>query len=84
METRPSPSSSGVGRNARGLHLDAVHLGECPQRDRDTLGIRATRSASVCQLHGRRLAGSKNNADDYTFIAIELAGSDEAPVRCLR
>jgi CO/xanthine dehydrogenase Mo-binding subunit len=46
-----------------------------------TLGIPGDKIRVVCQYMGGGF-GSKNNADDYTFIAIELAKRTKRPVRC--
>jgi xanthine dehydrogenase YagR molybdenum-binding subunit len=46
-----------------------------------TLGIPGDKIRVVCEFMGGGF-GSKNNADDYTFIAIELAKRTNRPVRC--
>ena len=72
------PVGRAVGRrHARGLHLDAVHLGR-PRRGRGRAsGCRADKVRVVCHYMGGGF-GSKNDPDDYTFIAIELATRDAA------
>jgi CO/xanthine dehydrogenase Mo-binding subunit len=47
----------------------------------DTLGIPADKIRVVCQYMGGGF-GSKNSADEHTFIAIELAKRTNRPVRC--
>jgi xanthine dehydrogenase YagR molybdenum-binding subunit len=45
------------------------------------LGLPADKVRVVCHYMGGGF-GSKNSADDYTFIAIELANRTHRPVRC--
>jgi xanthine dehydrogenase YagR molybdenum-binding subunit len=45
------------------------------------LGLPADKVRVVCHYMGGGF-GSKNSADDYTFIAIELASRTHRPVRC--
>ena len=69
METHQSVR---VGRrHARGLHLDAVHLGR-PRRGPEQLGLPPDKVRVVCDFMGGGF-GAKNGPGDYTFIAIELA-----------
>ena len=76
------PGRRAVARRlARGLHLDAVHLGRSRRGRRTTLGLPADKVRVVCNYMGGGF-GSKNGADDYTFIAIELAKRTQRPVRC--
>ena len=47
----------------------------------ETLGIEPDRVRVICEYMGGGF-GSKNGADDYTYIAIELARRTGRPVRC--
>ncbi len=47
----------------------------------ETLGIPGDKVRVICHYMGGGF-GSKNGADDYTFIAIELAKRTNRPVRC--
>ena len=60
------------GRHARGLHLDAVHLGRARRDRRSSSACRRTSVRVVCNYMGGGF-GAKNSPGDYTYIAAELA-----------
>ena len=68
-------------RDARGLHLDAGHLGRPHARSPRRWGIAADRVRVVCEFMGGGF-GAKTDAGDYTLIAAELATRTGRPVRC--
>jgi xanthine dehydrogenase YagR molybdenum-binding subunit len=68
------------GRHARGLHLDAVHLGRPRLRRLAAVAAAGPRPGGL-PVHGRRL-GAKNSPGDHTFVAIALATQTGRPVHC--
>ena len=77
---RTSRSCSGSATRSRSTSRRSTS-GACATSSPRTLGLPADKVRVVCNYMGGGF-GSKNGADDYTFIAIELAKRTHRPVRC--
>jgi CO/xanthine dehydrogenase Mo-binding subunit len=63
------------------VHISTQSIWGVREEVAERLGIPQDRVRVVCHAMGGGF-GSKNEADDYTFVAIELARRTHRPVRC--
>ena len=69
-------------RHARGLHLDAVHLGRPQPSSREDARARRPTGCGSSASTWAAASARRTAADDYTYVAAELARRTGRPVRC--